>query len=235
MQDNQTNQQTPKPRWKILLRAVVLLLAVSALIFGSAGRLNYWQGWLFVTTFVVVFVVAFSLFSDKKDLLYERIKPGPGIKWWDKIFFALYIPALIALFTVSALDAGRFRWTTSLPASVYVVGYLVLILSHSVLLWAMWTNRFFSSTVRIQTDRGHYVIQTGPYRFVRHPGYLAGLFWMISAPIVLGSLYGLVPASFVIVLLIVRTYLEDTTLKKELTGYADYAKKVPARLLPHIW
>jgi protein-S-isoprenylcysteine O-methyltransferase Ste14 len=99
----------------------------------------------------------------------------------------------------------------------------------------MWTNNFFSRVVRIQTDRGHYVVQDGPYRFVRHPGYLAGCFSLLSMPLALGSLWGLIPATLAVLLIIIRTYLEDATLQNELTGYHQYAKKVKYRLLPGIW
>ena len=119
--------------------------------------------------------------------------------------------------------------------SVYIAGYVLLVLSDFVKSWCMWVNRFFSTTVRIQMDRGHEVIQNGPYRFVRHPGYLAGIFMMISMPLALGSLWGLIPAAVVAVLLIIRTHLEDIYLQKELPGYADYVKKVKYRLLPGIW
>ena len=101
--------------------------------------------------------------------------------------------------------------------------------------WALWVNRFFSSVVRIQTDRGHKVVRNGPYRFVRHPGYAAGIVSLISLPLVLGSMWGLIPAGLMVLLLIIRTHLEDTTLQKELAGYVDYTKRVRYRLLPWIW
>ncbi|HUV75978.1 MAG TPA: isoprenylcysteine carboxylmethyltransferase family protein [Dehalococcoidales bacterium] len=99
----------------------------------------------------------------------------------------------------------------------------------------MWVNRFFSSVVRIQKDRGQEVVQNGPYHSVRHPGYVGGILMAISTSLVLGSLWALIPAGVIFILLVIRTYLEDTTLQKELTGYADYAKKVRFRLLPGIW
>jgi protein-S-isoprenylcysteine O-methyltransferase Ste14 len=107
--------------------------------------------------------------------------------------------------------------------------------SYSFILWAMWTNRFFSSHVRIQTDRGHYVVTDGPYRFVRHPGYAGAIVWVPATALLLGSLYALIPAAITIVLIIIRTYLEDVTLQKELPGYADYARKTRFRLVPRIW
>jgi protein-S-isoprenylcysteine O-methyltransferase Ste14 len=235
MQDNQ-NVAVKKPSYlRTITRVYIFAFAMLVVLFVSAGRLNYWQGWLVGGIFIAV-IIGFSLvFADKKDVIFERARPGPGTKWWDKIFYALYIPASMCVFIVSALDGGRFHWSPSLPVSVYVISFLVFIFSYIVILWCMWTNKFFSSTVRIQTDRGHQVIQDGPYRFVRHPGYLAAIFWFVSVTLTLGSVYGLIPVAVVIVLFIVRTYLEDITLQKELPGYSDYAKKVLFRLIPHIW
>jgi protein-S-isoprenylcysteine O-methyltransferase Ste14 len=99
----------------------------------------------------------------------------------------------------------------------------------------MWVNNWFSSTVRIQMDRDQHVVQDGPYRYVRHPGYVGGILMAVSASLILGSLWALIPASIVVLLLVIRTYLEDTTLQKELPGYADYTKKVRYRLVPGLW
>ena len=175
------------------------------------------------------------MFINKTDLARERLKPGPGTKWWDKIFWVFYAPMFFAVFILASLDAGRFRWTAQLPLSVYIIGYIVYLLSQYITLWSMWVNKFFSTTVRIQTDRGQEVVQNGPYRFIRHPGYVGGILLAISSSLILGSLWGLIPAGGVVFLLIIRTYLEDITLQKELQGYSDYALKVKYRLLPGIW
>ena len=235
MQDNQA-ETAKKPSYLLTMaRLYFFVFALLAVLFVSAGTLTYWQGWLLGVVFFAIILVSSFIFADKKDVVFERAHPGPGTKWWDKVFFVLYIPALLCVFIVSALDAGRFHWSPVLPPLLYVISLLVFLLSYSAILWCMWTNKFFSSTVRIQTERGHYVIQTGPYRFVRHPGYFAAIFWFISVSLVLGSFYGLIPVAVVIMLLFVRTYLEDSTLKKELPGYSDYAKNVPFRLIPYIW
>ena len=157
------------------------------------------------------------------------------MKWWDKVFFALYIPSFLAILAVASLDVGRFRWTASLPLPVYVVGYIILFLAYGIVFWAMWTNRFFSSVVRIQTDRGHHVVQEGPYRFVRHPGYVGAILLGLASAVVLGSIWALIPAGLMATLIIVRTALEDITLRRELPGYSAYARKVKYRLLPGVW
>ncbi len=234
MQNNQNRKEnTSYP--KMMARSFLFLFLMLVSVFILAGRLTYWQGWLFGGILVIFLVVLSVLFADKKDLIAERIRPGPGTKWWDKIFFALYIPMALSVIVVAALDAGRFNQTARIPAAVYIISYIVLVPSYLLVVWAMWTNKFFSRAVRIQTDRGHYVVQNGPYRFVRHPGYLGGIFAFISQPLALGSLWALIPSVAIVILLVIRTYLEDITLQKELPGYADYARKVCFRLLPPIW
>ena len=113
--------------------------------------------------------------------------------------------------------------------------FVLILLGYSIVYWAMWTNDFFSSRVRIQTDRGQYVVTNGPYRFVRHPGYVGAIIFLPASALLLGSIYALIPVAIDIFLLIIRTYLEDLTLQKELPGYTDYVKKVRFRLIPCIW
>ena len=219
---------------RVFLGFFTLLLMI-AMILILAGGINYWQGWVFGGVTAVILLVKSILFPDRSDLFQERIKPGPGTKWWDKVFYAFYIPAFFAVFIIGCLDGGRFGWTESLPVFVYISGYIMYIFSILIFLWAAQVNRFFSSVVRIQYDRGHEVIQTGPYKYVRHPGYIGGILMAISTALVLGSLWALIPAGIVSILLIIRTYLEDTTLQKELAGYVLYTKKVRFRLLPGVW
>ena len=220
--------------FKMLLGFFSILLMTAMILF-LAGRINYWQGWVFGGVTALILLVKSIFFPDRSDLFQERIKPGPGTKWWDKVFYAFYIPAFFAVIIIGSLDGGRFGWTASLPVFVYISGYILYIFSISIFLWAQQINRFFSSVVRIQHDRGHEVIQTGPYKYVRHPGYIGGVLMAISTALVLGSLWALIPAGVVAILLIIRTYLEDITLQKELPGYAQYVKTVRYRLLPGIW
>ena len=219
----------------IILRSVAWFGGLFLILFVSAGRINYWQGWGYLGIIGLLSAIGLKLFSKKLDLIQERIKPGPGIKRWDKVFMGLFIPLFLAILFVSGLDAGRFHWTKSLSLPVYIVSYFLFVLSYLFLFWAMWVNPFFSSVVRIQTDRGQTVIQSGPYRFVRHPGYLGGIVWMLTSALVLGSLWALIPSGVTAVLLLIRTYLEDRTLQNELPGYIEYAHKVRYRLLPGIW
>ncbi|MFB3897759.1 MAG: isoprenylcysteine carboxylmethyltransferase family protein [bacterium] len=222
----------------MVIRILASLLIFFMLIFGSAGRLDYWQGWIYYSIylgFIGIFLYKYITDTAFKDLVKERMKPGPGTKWWDKIFYIMYIPFSMITIFLSVLDAGRFDWALKVPISIYIISCILYILSIGFVSWAMWTNRFFSSMVRIQTDRGHQVIQTGPYQYLRHPGYAGAIVWWLTTPLVLGSILGCIPTSIIILGFIIRTVLEDRTLQKELPGYQEYTQKVKYRLFPKIW
>ena len=235
MQDVKTETKKKFSSRKMMIRSFISIIAIGAAIFALAGRLDYWQGWLFFSIFLIFMIAASVFFVKKPDLIQERIRPGPGVKWWDKIIFVLYVPMTFLVTLLAALDAGRFHWSPQLPIVLYPVMFVLILTSYCIIYWAMWTNDFFSSRVRIQTDRGHYVVTEGPYRYVRHPGYVGMIIFTPASAVLLGSIYTLIPAAITIILLIIRTYLEDVTLQKELPGYTDYVKKVRFRLIPCIW
>jgi protein-S-isoprenylcysteine O-methyltransferase Ste14 len=214
------------------LASAVLLLGG---LFALAGRFDYWQGWVFAATCTVGLAASAPFLRRRTDLIAERFSPGPGTKPWDKVFWALYVPAFVAVFVVAALDGGRHRWTRDVPLLIYGVAWLVFGFAVFLVQWAKWVNRFFSTVVRIQSERGHAVVDAGPYRFVRHPGYLGGVLMALSIPVVLGSYWGLVPGVAVVVLIVARTCLEDGTLRQELPGYREYAERVRYRLVPGVW
>jgi protein-S-isoprenylcysteine O-methyltransferase Ste14 len=235
MPTNESAKKGPFEYLKLVVTGFLALLLIVASIFLLAGRLTYWQGWAFSGVTVLLVVIQLLLFADKTDLVKERAKPGPGTKWWDKVFLALYVPLFFAIVIVACLDAGRFVWSPRLPLVVYVISYIAFIFSIYLYSWAMWVNRWFSRAVRIQTDRDQQVVQDGPYRYVRHPGYVGGSLMALSTALALGSLWALIPAGLVVMLLIIRTYLEDVTLQKELPGYIEYTDKVRYRLVPGLW
>jgi protein-S-isoprenylcysteine O-methyltransferase Ste14 len=163
-----------------------------------------------------------------------RRAEAQGQKGWDRIVGGLWALASLAGLVVAGLDA-RFGWTAPFSLSVHVAGGLGYALGFALFSWAMASNAYFSTVVRIQKDRGHTVCTTGPYRFVRHPGYVGAILQSLVAPLLLGSLWSLIPGALAALLMIVRTALEDRTLQGELDGYRDYARRVRYRLLPGVW
>jgi len=146
----------------------------------------------------------------------------------------LYTLTMFVLCIVAGLDAVRFGWTT-MHVSVQVVGVVGLLLSMAVTYWAMLSNPFLSTAVRIQEERGHQVVSTGPYRWVRHPMYVGVILLWPSTALILGSWWAVIPGLIISMIIVVRTALEDRMLQAELPGYADYAKRVRQRLIPGVW
>jgi protein-S-isoprenylcysteine O-methyltransferase Ste14 len=232
MNNNRLNQRA---RLKIVLQGLFAPIALLAILLLAAGRWDYWQGWFFMGLTMAVLVVNLIVLRHRQEVIAERLAPGEGQKTWDKIYFAVTTPLFFVTMLIGGLDAGRYGWSPKFSWWVYVLSTLVYLFGQVIFLWAKRTNRFFSAVVRIQKDRGQKVCQEGPYKYVRHPGYIGGIFFTILTPILLGSLWGLIPQGIVIVYMIVRTKLEDDTLKKELPGYVEFAKKVKYRLVPGIW
>jgi protein-S-isoprenylcysteine O-methyltransferase Ste14 len=167
------------------------------------------------------------------SLAMERIRPGPGGKDYSTVVVG--VPLLLGQFAVAGLDVGRFHWSDTVPLAVQAAALLTMAAALAVVVWATAVNRFFSSVIRIQTDRGHHLISGGPYRFVRHPAYAVCPFLLIGGGLALGSwLAGLVGLLLFLGILR-RTAQEDRTLRQQLEGYAAYAQKVPYRLFPRVW
>lgn len=220
---------------RLVVSGILKVLSFILLIIWGAGRLDYWQGWVFFGIMMTGAITISYLFRNKKDLIKERSKPGPGMKWWDKIFWVFHVLSYFGLFIIGILDGGRYLWTENIPIYVYVIAYIIFLSSYVLIVWAMYVNAFFSSVVRIQKDRGQKVCQDGPYKYVRHPGYTGVLFIFPSMAIVLGSYWALIPGFVGTIAIIIRTILEDKTLQKELEGYKEYTKKTKYRLIPYIW
>jgi len=157
-----------------------------------------------------------------------------NVKKWDKIISTLNTVPAIGIIIVSGMDS-RFNWSQGLSIRFHIVGILLMIFGNVLFTWSMMCNKYFSTLVRIQVERNHTVSTGGPYSFVRHPGYVGFILFNFATPFMLGSLWALIPAGIVFILLVIRTELEDRTLKKELDGYNEYAKRVKYRLMPGIW
>ncbi len=218
---------------KLIFKSIFFFALIIAITFIGAGRIDYWQGWIYNGLNIIFLLLSYFLLP--RELIEERLKPKEGMKKWDKIYYIVSIPVYFAILIISILDGGRFDWEPRIPILVVIIGVVVYTIGQIVVLWAKKANKFFSTVVRIQKDRGQTVCKDGPYRFVRHPGYLGGLLCNIVTPFVLSSFWGLIPAVIAVVLLFIRTYLEDKTLQRELEGYTDYTNEARYRLLPGIW
>ncbi|MBS1855652.1 MAG: isoprenylcysteine carboxylmethyltransferase family protein [Acidobacteria bacterium] len=214
---------------------VVFSLAIpSVCLFASAGRLDWPNAWALLGINLAGSVASSLLLSRNPDLLAERRNVKAG-KSWDKPIVGIVVLAGPAATWITAGLDTRFRWSEVMPAAAFPAGVAVAILSAALLGWAMHSNRFFSAVVRIQKDRGHTVVTSGPYRFVRHPGYTGMVAFTLATPLILNSRWAFVPALITAAVTGLRTALEDRTLSNELDGYADYAHRVKYRLVPPIW
>lgn len=177
----------------------------------------------------------YTILKPDPELLSERSKPGEGSKKWDKIILGLSLIITIAMYTLAGLDSGRYQWSPDFHWSLYLTGIFLTASGQLLFLIAQKQNLFFSSTVRIQTDRDHTVCDTGLYKIVRHPAYLGSVIQSMGFPLLFGSLWSVIPVVLLIVLHIIRTYLEDKTLKEELRGYFQYSLNTRYKIIPYVW
>jgi protein-S-isoprenylcysteine O-methyltransferase Ste14 len=213
------------------VQAAAFVIATAVALFGSAGTLAILEFWFYLAIFTGVMVVSFATLDP--GLLRERMRPG-GQR--PPVALRLFSIVLFVHWIVAGLDRGRLHWSDSVPPWLQGVGLFAVAGGYALALWAMYVNRFFSSVIRIQADRGQRVITTGPYAFIRHPGYLAAIVIMVASGVALGSW---IAAALLIALslpfLLRRAIVEDRVLQADLPGYRDYAQQVRWRLLPGIW
>jgi protein-S-isoprenylcysteine O-methyltransferase Ste14 len=221
---------------KWVVKQIIGLAIIAGILFAAAGRLDWANGWLyFAVVGGSILLTALILIPTRPDLIAERSGPQEGTKKWDIVlvsFVVIYVP--MALYVIAGLDA-RNGWSPPVSSPVQIIAVGIAIIGYLFTLWAMIANRFFATTVRIQEERGHTVATGGPYRYMRHPGYVGALVFYLPSPLILGSLWALIPAALILVLFVIRTALEDRTLQNELDGYREYATQVRYRLLPGIW
>jgi protein-S-isoprenylcysteine O-methyltransferase Ste14 len=193
------------------------------------------QDYLFSMVFLgTVIVAALCLWRVNPEVLVARIRPHKGTKRWDKILLCFLIPAVSAIALVAVPDNGRFHWFP-VPWWVCGVGYVLFLAGMGIVTWAEAVNKFFEPTVRLQTDRGHKVIDAGPYAIVRHPGYVGFMLLFVGTALCLASVWTLIPVGLASALLILRTRWEDQTLQAELPGYKEYTDRVRYKLIPGVW
>jgi protein-S-isoprenylcysteine O-methyltransferase Ste14 len=222
-----------------LVKAVFSILiaggAVALLLLGVAGQPDWVLGWAFIILWIVPKLGMFVYLSWRDpSLLAERMNKHENTQPFDKIILPIYYGFSFGTLLVAGLDR-RMGWSGPMPAVLVAIGIGIFTVMHVIPAWTMLTNTYASSVARIQSDRAQQVISTGPYRYVRHPMYASGIFILLTMPLFLESWWALIPAALAALLMMVRTWLEDRLLHRELPGYADYARRTRYRLLPGIW
>jgi protein-S-isoprenylcysteine O-methyltransferase Ste14 len=220
---------------RYLLREGMSLLTVAALLFASAGTLAWWGAWAMLAV-TGAWIAGMTIIVQRRSpgLFAERLEVRPGARRWDVAYTSLHGLLQLATFIVAGLDR-RFGWTVGLPVAAQGLALGACVAGSAFFLWAVACNPFFSQIVRIQGERGHTVATQGPYRYLRHPGYLGGVATQIGIPVLLGSWPALAVGAVDTLALIVRTAVEDHTLQADLPGYAEYARRVRYRLVPGVW
>ena len=220
------------------IRVVVAYLSIPLVLFVCGGDVGWWQAWVYALLIVAAGILG-RIWAEQRHpgLMAERqnIEKMQSTKAWDKVLAPLMaVSVVFPLVIVAGLD-HRYGWSPVFPLWLVVLGFILISFGYAFSSWALVENRFFSSTVRIQTDRGHAVCDSGPYRIVRHPGYAGSLPPLLGIVLALGSVWTLIPATVALIITVIRTALEDRTLQEELPGYKDYARRVRYRLIPGIF
>jgi protein-S-isoprenylcysteine O-methyltransferase Ste14 len=217
------------------LEQVLSIAGAGVAMFWSAGRLDWWPAWAVLAVWLVWFTaVDIVLLRFNPDLMAERLAPPRGAKDWDRALVTVLRLAQLARYILAGLDQ-RYGWTGGFPLAAQLAALVVCVLVTGLFAWAMASNRFFSQVVRIQSERGHTVATGGPYRYVRHPAYIATILFDLALSCLLASWWAVIAGGVCALLLILRTALEDRALQSELSGYAEYARRVHYRLVPGIW
>jgi len=222
---------------RLVLRTFLTTVFLLLYIFLPAGTINWPEAWLFLGMYIF-FIIGTMIWLKRKhpDLLRERMnaRKKDNVKGWDRHLMRVFSLMGQLMFIICGLDAVRLGWS-HMPLYLKAAGFIMLLFPFYLICRVMAVNSYLSEMVRIQDDRGHRVCKDGPYRFVRHPMYVGIIVMFVSVPLALGSFYALVPAFLGIVIIIIRTKLEDLTLLRELEGYPQYAAEVKYRLFPGIW
>ncbi len=222
----------------MLLKLILVLVVLPLLPLLVSWRWNWWEAWVVTITLALGFFFS-RLLAERKHpgIMTERIKSFSGgeAKPWDRILSPLMVFGGLLIPLIAGLEE-RFNWTP-IPNSLAlkVAAIALMLAAYAFGAWAMVENAYFSGVVRIQTDRGQVVCDTGPYRILRHPGYTGNILFNLAMPILLDSSWSFIIVVIMLLITIARTSLEDRTLQEELPGYREYAGRVKYRLFPGIW
>ncbi len=232
-------QQTlPTMSLSYWIRLVFTYLLIPLILLLCGGDAGWWQAWVY-SLLVFAAGILGRLWAERRHpgLMAERLafENAAGVKSWDKVLAPLMaISVGFPLVIVAGLD-HRYGWSPVFPLWMNILGLILIAVGYAFAVWAMAENRFFSSVVRIQSDRGHVVCDSGPYRIVRHPGYAGNILPLPGIVLALSSVWTIIPAAAALVITVMRTVLEDRTLQEELPGYRQYAQRVRYRLIPGIY
>jgi protein-S-isoprenylcysteine O-methyltransferase Ste14 len=221
-----------------MIRAIVVTIALFILLggclLGAAGTLSWPIAWIVLGIYLASKVTALAFANS--EMIKERVELGKGVDQVDKLLAALgYLGIYPCTFLVAGLDALRFGPATKIPNTISLMALVIFAIGYVFSSWAVLCNPFFSTFVRIQDDRDHSVVSSGPYALVRHPGYAGVLLAHLALPLALGSIWALLPSIIGVAFFVVRTSREDQTLRDQLDGYRDYQSQVRWRLLPWVW
>jgi len=204
-------------------------------LFWAAGQIDWWPAWAAIAVMLAwIMATAIVILRFNPALLAERLGPRKAGKPWDIAIMSIIGLTQLVRYVVAGLDQ-RYGRTGGLPLATQIAALMLCVLGYALVVWATASNIFFSQIVRIQSERGHTVATGGPYHYVRHPAYFGAILYELAVPVLLASWWAFIASGLSAILLVLRTALEDRTLKAELTGYADYARQVRYRLLPGIW
>ncbi|HEY3313471.1 MAG TPA: isoprenylcysteine carboxylmethyltransferase family protein [Anaerolineales bacterium] len=223
------------PLFKRILQLLFAILVQWLALFVSAWDLGWTAGWLYIGLYVGCLLLAsMVLLPGHKEVIEERSKGAAGGKEWDLWLTRVMIVTSLGTLVIAGFEQ-RFGWPGETGQVGQFTGVGLFLLGYAIVIWAMFTNRFFSTIVRIQSERGHAAVTGGPYRFIRHPGYAGMLVSMLGSVLLLGTPWAFIPAGLYFAGVVIRTMLEDKTLQRELPGYAEFARSTRFRLLPGIW
>lgn len=220
-----------------IILMVIVVFVVPFLPMIISGAWDWWEAWAYGIIGVFSFVISRALAAKRHpDILAERSRSIElqDAKSWDKVLAPMLAFGSVLILIIAGLDK-LLSWTQPFSTSVNVIALIVIVLGFVFSSWALIENRFFSGVVRIQTDRGHHVVTTGPYRIVRHPGYSGALWSYLAMPLLLDSVWAFIPAILLTGVVVLRTSMEDQTLQNELSGYREFTQKTKYRLIPGIW
>ena len=233
---NEETAQTVSPRqW---IRLVVAYLLIPLILFICGGDLYWWQAWGY-SLLILTAGLGGRLWAEQRHpgltVKRQNIENFQNAKAWDKVLAPLMAVSIsYPMVIVAGLD-HRYHWSPEFPLWLIVIGFILITFGYAFASWALAENRFFFSVMRIETDRGHVVCDSGPYQFVRHPGYAGNVLALFGIVLALSSSWTLIPAAVALIISVIRTGLEDQTLQEELPGYRDYAQRVRYRLIPGVY